>query len=296
MARRIRLAVTADLHWGPRPTGDAATVQLIDFLRRDPPDVLVVAGDVGAGAKFGNCLAQFDELNCVKALVPGNHDIWVTPDDERGNSLQVYQELLPQLCEQHGFTYLDQQPLLLPEADLAVVGSINWYDYSWSIAELPQLGSDWETRLQRKEFTRGRHNDARFIRWPLTDAEFTSKVATVLERHLDDVLSKVSQAVVITHHPAFRGLNWPRADPPTDDGLLWEAFSGNTRLETVLSSYADRIPLVFCGHTHHAREGSLHGIKGYNVGGDYHFKRLLLAEVPIGSVMSHTFGKPDATD
>ena len=46
MTTRLRLAITADLHWGIRPEGDAATRLLVSFLEADPPDVLVIAGDV----------------------------------------------------------------------------------------------------------------------------------------------------------------------------------------------------------------------------------------------------------
>src|SRR5262245_10367906 len=133
MGDGLRLAVTADLHWGINPRGDAATRLLVAFLHDAPPDVLILAGDVGAGDDFRRCRALFDRLACRKALVPGNHDIWVNPDDPRGDSLRVYGHHLPGLCHAHGVHYLDHGPLVLPEADLALVGSMNWYDYSWSL-------------------------------------------------------------------------------------------------------------------------------------------------------------------
>jgi len=128
----VRVAVTADLHWGINDAGDAATRLLVAALVADPPDLLVLAGDQGAGDEFEPSLALFDGLDCRKALVPGNHDIWVTENDVRGDSLTVYREHLPALSVAHGFHYLDHSPLVLPDAELAVVGSINWYDYSWA--------------------------------------------------------------------------------------------------------------------------------------------------------------------
>jgi hypothetical protein len=77
------------------------------------------------------------------------------------------------------------------------------------------------------------------------------------------------------------------------DGLLWDAFSGNTQIETILSRNADCIPFAFCGHTHRARENSLGKIRGYNIGGDYHFKRLLILDWPAETVQAHIFGNPD---
>jgi predicted phosphohydrolase len=290
----MRLAFTADLHWGVRDSGDAATRLLLAELFDRPPDVLVVAGDVGAGDDFQRCLELFDRLPSRKALVPGNHDIWVAEDDRRGDSLAVYTEHLPRLCAERGFTYLDQTPLVLPEAGLALVGSINWYDYSWSIDKLPEVLPDWEERLRNKRFSRGRHNDARFVRWPLDDVRFTAQVVAALERHLDEVFRQVPQALVVTHHPPFYGLNFPRpaGEPLSPDALLWDAFGGNRAMEAVLARQAPRIPLAFCGHTHRARENRLETICGHNIGGDYHFKRLLVLDWPAGTADAQTFGDP----
>jgi predicted phosphohydrolase len=292
MCTNLRLAITADLHWGIRSAGDDATRLLIDFLKKDPPDVLVLAGDIGAGVEFDVCLALFDDLGCNKALVPGNHDIWVEEDDPRGDSLQVYRTYLPAVSAAHGFHYLDQGPLFLPEAGLALAGSINWYDYSWSVDALRSVLPDWEDRLRTKRFSRGRHNDARFVRWSLDDVRFTAEVVAVLERHLAEARARVGQVLVVTHHPPFQGLSFPRPGPPTTDSLLWEAFSGNRALEELLVKHATAVGLVFCGHTHRERESQLGTSRGYNIGGDYHFKRLLLVDWPAGQIEAHVFGDP----
>jgi predicted phosphohydrolase len=294
MTVHLRLALTADLHWGIRPAGDDATRLLIDFLKKDQPDVLILAGDVGAGDNFASCLALFSDLPCSKALVPGNHDIWVESDDARGDSLEVYGEYLPRNCAEHGFHYLDGGPLLLPGGEAALVGSINWYDYSWSIDRLRLQLPDWKERLRSKRFVRGQHNDARFIRWPLDDEQFTAQVVRTLENHLHEALQKVGQVLVVTHHPAFYGLAFPRPDAPVSiDGLLWDAFAGNQTLENLLAQHAEHIPYAFCGHTHRARENTLGPIRGFNIGGDYHFKRLLLLNWPTGPVEAHVFGDPN---
>lgn len=287
----LRLAFTADLHWGPHPAGDAATRALVSFLTEEPPDVLVLAGDVGASRHFGPCLELFDRLPCRKALVPGNHDVWVESDDPRGDSLNVYRHVLPRLCAEHGFTYLDQAPLDLPEAGLSMVGSMNWYDYSWSLDELRSQVPDWEERLRVKRFSRGRHNDARFVRWSLDDVRFTAESVATLERQLQEALARAPAVIVVAHHPPLYGLNCPRREPVTPDGLLWDALAGNRAMEELLARFADRIPFVFCGHTHRARENTLGGIRGYNIGGDYHFKRLLLLDWPEGQIEAHEFGE-----
>jgi hypothetical protein len=262
-------------------------------LHHERPDVLLLGGDLGTVRHFEECLALFKGLDCKIAAVPGNHDIWVEPDDLRGDSYDLYRRLLPKTCAAHGVHYLDQGPLLLPEADLAIVGSMNWYDYSWAIERLQQEVPDYAERLRDKRFNLGRHNDARFVRWPFDDAAFTAQAVRVCEQHLNAVLAQAAQVIVLTHHPAFYGLSFPRDHPPqAPDGLLWDAFSGNAAMEALLARHAARIPWVFSGHTHRARHNRLGPIQGRNIGGDYHFKRLLLLDWPAGSLEAHEFGDP----
>jgi 3',5'-cyclic AMP phosphodiesterase CpdA len=293
MTQRIRLAITADLHWGHNSRGDEATRQLRDFVRQRAPDVLVLAGDVGAGQHFNECLALFRELTSQKALVPGNHDVWVTEDDARGDSLTVYQRHLPAVCAEYGFHFLDHRPLIWPDSGLALVGTINWYDYSWSLDALRALTLDWEERLRTKRFSRARHNDARFVRWPTDDVAFTARVVSAMEEQLREALKTVPQAVVVTHHPPFRGLSLPDHGPdPSLDELLWDAFMGNQRMEDLLTRNSSSVPLAFCGHTHVPRESTLVNVRGYNIGSDYHTKRLLLVDWPSRQVEARSFDAP----
>jgi predicted MPP superfamily phosphohydrolase len=287
----LRIAVTADLHFGTRHTaGVRATHDLVARVAELNPDLLILAGDIGAGDDFERCLELFDRFACPKAAIPGNHDIWVRSDDIRGDSLDVYDRHLPAVCRAHGFVYLDHGPLILPESDLAVVGSINWYDYTWDNDLLRAAApDDWADRLRTKRFTRGQHNDANYVRWPLTDVSFTDRVVGKLTADLDTALARVGQAIVVAHHPPLRGLLYPAEEPLPLDALLWRAFSGNARLEQVLTARSRRIPLVFCGHTHAARECEVDGMRGFNVGGDYHFKRLLWVDWPTGEVVGEEF-------
>lgn len=293
MSDKLRLAFTADLHWGSNRNGDEATRLMRAFLDAQPPDVLVLAGDQGAAGHFDECLALFADLPSFKALVPGNHDIWVERQDARGDSLQVYQMHLPKVCAAHDFHYLDHGPIYFTQANLALAGSINWYDYSWSIDLLEEQYAGYQERLRTKRFTRGQHNDAHFIRWPLDDDRFTRQVVLTLDNHLQEAVARVDHVIVVTHHPPFYDLSFPpKKLPPTLDSLLWDAFAGNIALETMLRRYAEQVPFAFCGHTHRARESRLGPIRGYNIGGDYHFKRLLLLNWPEGTVEAHEFGDP----
>jgi predicted phosphohydrolase len=287
----LRIALTADLHFGTRHTaGHRATLDLVARLAEQSPDLLILAGDIGAGDDFERCLASFDQLPCLKAAVPGNHDIWVRSHDSRGDSLDLYERVLPAICKEHGFQYLDQDPLLLPESDLAIVGSMNWYDYTWDSDLLKAAApDDWAERLASKRFTRGMHNDANFVRWPTNDVEFTKRIVDKLIADLDTALARVTKAMVVVHHPPIRGLLYPAREPPPLDALLWRAFSGNSRLELALTKRSQHIPFVFCGHTHTARTCEVDGMRGINIGGDYHFKRLVWIEWPGGDIHEEEF-------
>lgn len=290
MTQSVRLAVTADLHWGHSPRGVAATRRLIDHLRRHPPEVLILAGDIGTGTLFADCLAQFDDLSCHKLLVPGNHDVWVKFEADH-DSLFLYEHDLPRQSADHGFHYLDHGPFILKEADVAVVGSMNWYDYSWSLERLRALHPTELERLRTKRFSRGRHNDANFVRWSLDDVGFTARLVAAFERQLLGALEQVGRVIVVTHHPPLHGLAFPHEEEPTElDALLWDAFCGNRAMEELLRRHAERIAFAFCGHTHRARTSEAHTIRGFNIGGDYHFKRLVMLDWPAGTPEAHQFG------
>lgn len=289
----MRIAITADLHFGQNRVGDDATQLLLRHLQADPPDLLLLGGDNGTEDHFQECLKLFQELPCPKALVPGNHDLWVASYDPRGDSLHVYDHHLPDLCREHSWHYLDHAPLILPDADLAIVGNINWYDYSWSLERMKAEVANWEWHLSNKAFTRGRHNDGRFVVWKTDDVSFTRRVVAAVDQQLTQALAQVERVIVMTHHPAFHGLSFPRATPAQGvDELLWEALSGNRALAEVLQKHAERVPLIFSGHTHRAAEAMLGASRGINIGGDYHFKRMLIIHWPACTVETHVFGDP----
>jgi predicted phosphohydrolase len=291
MSGKLRLAVTADLHWG-HAKGIEANRRLVEYLHAHPADGFVIAGDVGTGDYWSQCLRQFADLPGFKAVLPGNHDIWIPRDENRIDSLVMYQDLLPEMARDVGFHYLDDGPLVLPEAGLALVGSINWYDYSWGIDELRRRFPAELERLQSKRFTRGRHNDANFVRWSLDDPGFTRLVVEKMAKHFDEALARVPRVLALTHHPAFRAISFPHPPDvaiPDLDVLLWDAFSGNASMEQLLLRHADRIALTFSGHTHRAAEGHLGPIKGINIGSDYPFKRLLYVDWPALTIETIQF-------
>jgi hypothetical protein len=131
------------------------------------------------------------------------------------------------------------------------------------------------------------------VRWPTDDRRFTAEIVEKLARHVDEARMSADRIIVVTHHPPFYALGFPRFGPLSLDAMLWDAFCGNRATEELLGRHADRIDYVFCGHTHLARTEFIHGISCHNIGSDYHFKRLLVVDWPGGVREERIFGNPD---
>jgi len=274
----MRLAVTADLHWGHTRVGDAATRALAGQVEAAAPDVFAIGGDVGEDRCWDECLDLFAGLSCPRLVVPGNHDLWTR--DPLVSSLALYQRDLPERARARGFHYLDGAPWVAPGGDEAVVGSINWYDYSFADpaleAVIPNVGVMYAAKL----FPNGRHNDGRFVRLGMTDAEFTAAVVARFRTDLRELPATVARVTVLQHHPPLRALFYP-GNPTTVAGRVWLAYTGNRAMEVAVLG-DDRVRTVLCGHTHAHVSVELSGRSCHNLGGDYDFKRLLLLDTDTG--------------
>jgi predicted phosphohydrolase len=283
----MRLAVTADLHFGLSDRGDAATRELARQAAEAAPDAFVIAGDVGEGEEFVPCLQLFAGLACPRLVLPGNHDLWVRRPSSAA-SLYLYERRLPALAAGAGFHYLDGSPFLPPEASLAVVGSMNWYDYSFADPALEAEFPGVEAMYRRKLFPRGWHNDGQFVRLGMSDEEFTARLVEQFQAQLAALPPAVERVIVIQHHPPVRELFYPSA-LTTADQRFWLAYSGNRRMQAAV--LADpRVTTILCGHTHAACEATVEGRRCLNIGGDYDWKRLLLLDTDTGAEQSWEFG------
>jgi predicted phosphohydrolase len=274
----MRLAVTADLHWGHSAAGDAATQALARQVRELAPDCFAIAGDVGTGIHWEACLEQFGGLQCPRLVTPGNHDLWTEAPTPA--SMHLWERELAERAEQVGFHYLDRRPFTLAGSSEAVVGSINWYDYSLVDGDLEREHPGAREMFTLKRFPRGRHNDGVYVRLGTSDADFTTMVVARFEEQLATLPEAVDRVIVVQHHPPLRAL--ASARPPTTlAGRWWMAFAGNARMErAVLADPRTRI--VLCGHTHCGVAAEVKGRLCRNLGGDYHWKRLLLLDSVSG--------------
>lgn len=283
----MRLAVTSDLHWGLNPAGDRATRDLAAQLEALAPDAFVISGDVGEGEWFRECLEQFGGVPGARLVVPGNHDLWTRTPGE--SSLQRYHQVLPQEAASAGFHYLDHQPFLVEREGLAILGSINWYDYSFAAPEVEAEYPNAQEMYRAKLFPNGRHNDGRFVHLEQSDAEFTGEVVSRFAGQLAELPGEISQVIAVQHHPPVRELFYPTPLTNTYQ-RFWLAYTGNRRMQDLVLS-DPRIRTVLCGHTHAACNADVQGKRCLNIGGDYDFKRLLLLDTATGAEQWWEFGR-----
>jgi predicted phosphohydrolase len=278
-----RLLVTADLHYGLYPRGDANTRRLAEAACDCEADALAIAGDVGdADADlFGECLGLFAGFDGLKLVVPGNHDLWSVG---AGSSERKYREVLPAIAADRGFCLLDRGPQRAGE--VGFIGSIGWYDYSFRNRDMNVPLSQYE----RKELPGiCVWNDARYVDWGMTDHEFTERCLRALQRHYRSIEDDVESVVCVLHHVPFRELLYP---PSRAAFEFCRAFMGSERFGKLLLGFP-KVRWLFCGHRHgtdHHRAGQ---IEAFAVGSEYNRKRLFEVDLESGELAERVFGKSD---
>jgi len=271
--------VTADLHFGAYPTGDACTQELARFVRDSGADALAIAGDVAKTEpeSFADCLALFDDFPGLRMVVPGNHDLWTGRD---GDSWAKYRDVLPALARAHDFQMLDAAPCLMGRT--AFVGNIGWYDYSLANPEL---------KLTLAQYAGKRlpgicvWNDRRFVHWDMQDEKFAADCCRRLQRHYDQVAAEAQQVIAVMHHLPFSDLLYREVSAALE---FSKAFMGSVALGDVLTSWP-MLSHAFCGHRHApavCTHGALHT---RCVGSDYMTKRLIDMDLATGLCKTHVF-------
>jgi len=268
----VRIAFTADLHFGMRPTWDVAVRELARRVLERRPDVIVIAGDVAVADPRTTieCLRLFSDSPAYKLVVPGNHDIWTTREGHGADSLAIYEKIFPKTASVSGFHLLDRSPVVLDGIGFA--GSIGWYDYGFADDRL-DVPYEWyaEKRLPGVSLW----NDGRFVRWEHDDLSFTQRVLDTLAKHLDVVRREASQIVAVTHHLPFSALVRRRAHR---GWTFHNAFMGTPRMGDLLLA-EPKVRLSVCGHSHYARSVRVGHLQAVSVGATYTKKRFLLYEI-----------------
>ena len=245
-----RVAVTSDIHFDPagRLTSPGTVAALVEEIRATEPAAVVLAGDLGHPLEnFRWCLAAFQPIRVPVAVLAGNHDVWWRDDGKLG-SQELWERRLPDATRAAGAVWLEDAELRI--GDVAVVGSLAWYDYSAAPEHL---------RYPDEHYARTKgalNNDAEMIDWPWTDVEFAWRLRQGLISRLarlekDD---SVRAVVVATHVPIFE--EQMTRKPDNHRWELSNAYFGNLTTGGAVAGF-EKVRTVISGHTHCGRRGTV---------------------------------------
>jgi len=96
----MRIAYTSDVHADITLNNGRLIPYLSKRVQEIKPDVFVIAGDISNTLEsLDKTLKLFNELSCLKVMVPGNHDVWTESNNSlrRGkDSFYKYRQAIPQ--------------------------------------------------------------------------------------------------------------------------------------------------------------------------------------------------------
>ena len=272
----MRIAVTSDLHYDVTPQNHTFLPYLVDEVRRQSPDALVLGGDLANNlAGWSEVLEYFGPLEMLKLVVPGNHDVWIESKGalKRGqDSAWKHDIALPGIAVQHGFHYLPGNPIVA--GCIGFIGSIGWYDYSLRDPRLDgAIGcqeyekgtlTDGSGRTvvwndtRRAAWLRHPHSeDWRQRRLRLSAREVCAKLVKSLEAECQSIAGRVSKIVAVIHTNPFRSCISPAITPDPFD-----AYEGSVHLGELLAQLGARYEvLCICGHRHQPLDTREAGIR-----------------------------------
>jgi predicted phosphohydrolase len=258
-----RIIITSDLHLGI--TTEQEIRALAEQIANAQPDLTVLAGDLGEGlSNIRACLHLFAPLSGQVAVLMGNHDLWAY---EHHATQTLWEKLLPQVVRDAGMLWLEESAWI--RDDVAVVGSMTWYDYSAADPAVPSHPAAWFARHKRRY-----NNDARFITWQWSDQEAARILGNTLVERVRGLEEDptVQSVMVVTHVPIFRAQMFTK--PGDRRWGISNAYFGNLTLGDRLTRMS-KLRCVVSGHTHCGREDiverlSLSPVRVSVVASDYH--------------------------
>jgi Icc-related predicted phosphoesterase len=284
----MRILATADLHYNHGKSRRLAD-ELIDRINSMEFDLILLVGDtaIGDGEAIEQCLARF-RFDGQKLFLAGNHELWTASDD----SYRLFKADLPRRIRAAGWHWLEGDPFIAE--DLAIVGSIGWYDYSFA---QPQLGIPrrfYERKVSpgaADQLDKHRHllesahdvpphameifarwNDGQFVKLHRSDEEFLEELMNDLRRQLESLACK--RVIVAIHHLPFAQLLPPSHNAQWD---FTKAYLGAARIGELLLQFPS-IHTLLCGHSHFPAEAQVNHIHALNIGSGYRAKQCMLLE------------------
>jgi len=249
----MRILIVSDLHveyseynrYAVSMIGELAIDECVDFIG--------ICGDIsGDYMQFDDALDELSTYGIPILFVPGNHDIWTTVDDT------FSMEKLDWMRDYDGAHCLMRSPMVVD--DIAIVGTMGWYDYSFAD---PELEYDDDVYARKYCSATGREwMDGRFARFGMSDKDVADMFNRELESHLKEV-NDCRVKIVLTHFAPFLPVQ-KRAFPKPS---YFNAYGGNDGLGRVMLKYG--VDISVSGHLHKNFDMMHRGIRCYQTGIDY---------------------------
>jgi 3',5'-cyclic AMP phosphodiesterase CpdA len=256
MEAKMRVVVISDTHYNSHWARILG--RFILELTQLQPDCLVLAGDVGDGARgFDQMLTLLDKVPCPHLILTGNHDVW---NNQGKRSQELWESVLPRLTRDHGAIWLEGENWI--KDGLAICGTNGWYDYSACDKSFAYTAEEYNSMKPRYMV------DGRLIDWQWNDVEFANLIGTAFEQRLAalEVDPTVREIIVVTHVPPFQeGITFKR------DDSYWNfrnAYFGNLTLGQRIRKFS-KVRHVVSGHTHVGRTAQIGKIKMVVLPSDY---------------------------
>lgn len=263
----MKIIITSDLHY-EQLTAIPRIKEMVEKIKQEKPDAVILAGDLGeAESSFGDCLELFQGLDCPVGVIAGNHDLWCfySPFD----SEELWSQVFPNITKEMGFVWMENENIYLD--NIAIVGSIIWYDYSYRNPEY-ELSPDSFFDTHHKE----NWSDGHYMEWDRTNKEFSREVVDEFMCRIDEaeIQDNITDIVVVSHIPMFREQSYglPR------DNRIADSFFYNTRAGDLLT-YCKKVKYVVSGHTHRGRSRQIGDLHLMTVDSDYGRPKYITLEV-----------------
>ena len=271
-----KILFTADLHMNinatnPR-TGRTAMEDFAEAILREKPDVVVVAGDIGAAGHAARHLTEI--RNAVGdrplAITLGNHDFWLSSIGHAQFSHldQVVTRFWREPARDLDIVLLDRENLDLGE--IVVAGCYGHFDLGHAEPGLHVGGVEVTEAIYLSGGMDGLFwNDFRFIPNCATSIREEARAqAEGLATRMDAAIAAGKRLLIATHTCPWRELNGHPLRGDASDIL--SAYSGNSLVGKELQKREASIEMLVCGHTHRpVRERVIHRVPCLNVGSDY---------------------------
>jgi predicted phosphohydrolase len=267
----MKIFASSDLHVDfPKNISVFELPRILDStLKREKDDcAFVIVGDIAQNLPLlHNFLMKFKHIPVPKFVTSGNHDLWVEATGP--NSFMKYTLLLKEAVEDAGFHYLDSSPAIL--GDIGIIGNIGWYDYSFRRRYL-NIPSNYQLlRVEERKYINWedltiedyqkkvlygeiddklhlitRWNDLMYVRWNLTDEEFSRFCFEKIKCDYECIRNQVKKILFCSHHIHFQQCVHYRGTAKWDFNT---AFYGSESIGNYLLSESKTVAAIFA-HSH----------------------------------------------